>query len=274
MKNEAPQNKDQPIDRTLLEKEKSTIFKYFPYFGQTWDRIVGKVPVKVKDDELYTYFAYVCMRDFADRYQTSGQFFFSSLHEFAIQRRLRLNKQTRIASVFYFRRDFDYAILCLFSALNHLLSSYIYFYGKLNELEERTKTIKEILDPKKNKLFPIELKSFAENYGKEKRYEVLETYRHAWTHKGIPKIEGEFRQKRNNPLETHGFSNNILGLVQHKGGYAMVAWSDEADYSIHKLVSCASWLYKKIGADAMHHYEQVERALHFSLGLEDLFGRG
>jgi hypothetical protein len=60
----------------LLEKEKSTILKYFPSYRPVWDRIVGNVPVKVKNDELYTYFAYVCMRDFADRYQTSGQYFF------------------------------------------------------------------------------------------------------------------------------------------------------------------------------------------------------
>lgn len=265
-------NKNPPIDRTLLEKEETTIFKYFPSYRTTWDRIVGNVPVKVIDDELYTYFAYVCMRDFADRYQTSGQYFFRALEEFTIQRRLRLNKEYRQASVFYFRRDFDYAILCLFSALNHLLSSYLYFYGKKNELEDRTKTIGEIIDPKKRDQFPIEIQSFAESYSTEYKYQVLENYRHAWTHKGIPKIEGEYRPKRNNPLETHGFSNNILGLVQHKGGFAMVAWSDDADYSIHKLVRCASWLYKKIGVDAIIHYEQVERTLHFSLGWDDLVG--
>jgi hypothetical protein len=263
-------NKDLP---KLLEKEKSTILKYFPSYRPVWDRIVGKVPAKVKDDELYTYYAYVCMRDFADRYQTSGQMFFKALEEFTIQRRVSLNKDRRIASVFYFRRDFDYALLCLFSAINHLLSSYLYFYGKRNKIEDNTRTVKQILDPKKINQFPDELLFFAQKYNKEYKYSILEDYRHAWTHKGIPKIEGEYRPKRNNPLETHGFSNNILGLVQHKGGYAMVAWSDEADYSVHKLVSCASYLYRKMGEEAISHYEEVEKTLNFNLGLEDLIGR-
>jgi hypothetical protein len=257
----------------LLEKEKSTILKYFPSYRPVWDRIVGNVPVKVKNDELYTYYAYVCMRDFADRYQTSGQYFFRALQEFTIQRRLRLNKESRQASVFYFRRDFDYAILCLFSALNHLLSSYLYFYGKKNEVEDRTRTIKEILDQRKSEQFPFELQNFAERYSKEYKYQVLENYRHDWTHRGTPKIEGEYRPKRNNPLETHGFSKNILGLVQHNGGYAMVAWSDEADYSIHKLVSCASWLYRKMGEEAILHFEQVEKTLNYNLSIQDFFGR-
>jgi hypothetical protein len=56
----------------LLEKEKTTILKYFPSYRPVWDRIVGNVPVKVKNDELYTYFAYVCMRDFADQIPNFG----------------------------------------------------------------------------------------------------------------------------------------------------------------------------------------------------------
>jgi len=53
----------------------------------------------------------------------------------------------------------------------------------------------------------------------------------------------------------------------------MVAWSDEADYSVHKLVSCASYLYRKMGEEAISHYEEVEKTLNFNLGLEDLIGR-
>jgi hypothetical protein len=111
------------------------------------------------------------------------------------------------------------------------------------------------------------------NGRKSIEYQVLRNYRHDWTHRGTPKIEGEYRPKRNNPLETHGFSKNILGLVQHNGGYAMVAWSDEADYSIHKLVSCASWLYRKMGEEAILHFEQVEKTLNYNLSIQDFFGR-
>lgn len=135
--------------KKLLEKEKSTILKYFPSYRPVWDRIVGKVPAKVKDDELYTYYAYVCMRDFADRYQIAGTAFFKALEEFAIQRRLKLNQKPLTASVFYFRYHFDYAIVALFSAINHLLSSYLYLYGKQNEAEDRTRTIGQIKKSKK-----------------------------------------------------------------------------------------------------------------------------
>lgn len=257
----------------LLEKEKETIYKYFPSYRPVWNQIVGKVPTKVKNEELYTYYAYVCVRDFADRYQFAWTAFFESLREFFLHRRLQLSEHPRISSVFYFRYHFDYAILSLFSALNHLLSSYFYFYGKQNEIEIRTRTIGEIIHPKNANKFPFELKQFAEKYSLDRRYQIIEGYRHTWTHQGIPKIEGEYRPKRNNPIAKHGFAKNILGLVQTKEGYAMVDWSDDADYTVHKLVSSASWLYQIMGEEAVLHYEQVKKSLNFTLNLEDLFGR-
>ena len=53
----------------------------------------------------------------------------------------------------------------------------------------------------------------------------------------------------------------------------MVDWSDDADYSVHKLVSRASWLYKTIGEEAVLHFQHVKNRLNFTLNLEDLFGR-
>ncbi len=216
-----------------------------PDTGDVWRRLIERCTAGTlfpKESQQHWSLAALCLRDLADTCQTAGFALWWAICEWEWWARHRPEPNPQVA-VHFARFYFDYSAIALSAASNHLAAAMWHVDERACEpLGRDYKTAAQVCSTWKKRGNAPSLLEPLEVLLSDPAWTAVSNYRDEWIHRGLPVIEGEYREARKqlwrDPQEPPPSTEVWFKRTSPSGRVAYGVHRDEPQYRMAELLDC------------------------------------